>query len=147
MTTSQFVLDHSTTDHPRFAITSADKDGVCVVSVHGDLDHAAVPRFVESVDFSLSAALFAVVVDLTETRFLSSAGMAALQSAQGRALAGGVRCAVAADGPATARPLRAVGLSTEIAIYPTVACAMRAMREATSENPPTPVLTEAGSAR
>jgi hypothetical protein len=99
VTTSQFVLDHSTTDHPRFAITSADKDGVCVVSVHGDLDYAAV------------------------------------------------RCAVAADGPATARPLRAVGLSTEIAIYPTVACAMRAMREATSENPPTPVLTEAGSAR
>ncbi|ORM30630.1 STAS domain-containing protein [Williamsia sp. 1135] len=146
MMTSQLVLDQSTSGRPRSVIASDDHVEVTVLNVHGDLDQTTEPRFVESVDCTLSTAPSVLIVDLTQTRFLGCAGMAALMAME-KAQANGIGFAVAAVGPATARPMHQVGLSAEIAIYPTVACASRATREATSEDPPTPVHTEVGGAR
>ncbi|WP_207841978.1 STAS domain-containing protein [Williamsia soli] len=147
MTTSQFVLDHSTSGRPRSAITSDDHAGVAVLNVYGDLDQATEPRFVQSVDCAMSASPSVLIIDLSDTRFLGCAGMAALLMAKEKAQANGIGYAVAAVGPTTARPMHELGLSTEIAIYPTVAGALRATREATPKDPPTPPLAEAGGTR
>lgn len=131
--TSQFVLDHSTSEHPAFLITSVDRAGTTVLSVHGDLDQMTVHQFADTVDDTLAGGLSALIVDLTETRFLGSAGMAALLTAKEQAQTFGVTYAVAADGPATARPMHVVGLATEFAIHPMVEHALQAPRTTRSE--------------
>lgn len=59
-----------------------------------------------------------MVVNLTDVDFLASAGMQVLVAAHQDA-GPDVRLVVAADGPATSRPLKITGITDFIDLYPT----------------------------
>lgn len=81
-------------------------------------------------EWSIAASLrkhpAAVIVDLSGVDFLASAGMGVLAAAHDQACptAG---FAVVANGPATSRPLKLVGLAEVIGLYPTLADARAAL--------------------
>ncbi len=69
----------------------------------------------------------AIIVDLTDVDFLASAGMSVLVAARDR-LPSTVKFGVVADGPATSRPLKLVGLAEVIGLYETLDEALTALR-------------------
>lgn len=91
-----------------------------VISVSGDLDMLTSPQLESSITTSLRKNPAAMIIDLTDVDFLASAGMGVLVAACDQAK-GAVRFGVVADGPATSRPLRLVGLADMIGLYPTLA--------------------------
>ena len=68
----------------------------------------------------------AVVVDMSAVEFLASAGMGVLIAAQDE-LAPAIRFAVVADGPATSRPLKLVGVTDVVDLYATLDEALAAL--------------------
>ena len=60
-----------------------------------------------------------LIVDLTEVNFLASVGMSVLVAAQEAADALSVRFGIVADGAATSRPIRLLGIDAILALYPT----------------------------
>jgi anti-anti-sigma factor len=68
----------------------------------------------------------AVVVDMSDVEFLASAGMGVLIAAQDE-LAPAVGFAVVADGPATSRPLKLVGVTDVVDLYATLDEALGAL--------------------
>ena len=67
-----------------------------------------------------------LVVDLTDVEFLGSAGMNALVAAH-RTFTSLPRFAVVADGPATSRPLKLIGIDDIIDLYPNLDDALAAL--------------------
>lgn len=67
----------------------------------------------------------AVVVDFTDVEFLASAGMGVLVAAHDKA-GPEVGFSVVADGPATSRPLKLVGVAEIVNLYPTLDGALAA---------------------
>jgi anti-anti-sigma factor len=68
----------------------------------------------------------AVVVDMSDVEFLASAGMGVLIAAQDE-LVPAVGFAVVADGPATSRPLKLVGVTDVVDLYATLDEALGAL--------------------
>ena len=68
----------------------------------------------------------AVVVDLSAVEFLASAGMGVLVAAH-EDLTPAIRFAVVADGPATSRPLKLVGIADVVGLYATLDEALTAL--------------------
>lgn len=99
-----------------------------VISVSGVIDMLTSPQLEASIDACLDKKPVAVIVDLSEVDFLASAGMGVLVVARDRAR-GTAGFAVVADGPATSRPLRLVGLADVIGMYPTLEEARAALGE------------------
>lgn len=130
MTTSHFALYSPPPVEAAFSITSADHAGVAVLGVRGDLDQLTASRLAEAVDTAVTAPLSGLVIDLDQTCFLGSAGMAVLVAAREKIERISGRYAVVASGPSTARPLRMVGLATEIAMYADLETAVQAARGA-----------------
>lgn len=99
-----------------------------VISVSGVVDMLTSPQLEASIAAALAERPSAVIVDLTDVDFLASAGMGVLVAARDRAsrTAG---FAVVANGPATSRPLRLVGLADVIGMYPTLDEARAAVGE------------------
>lgn len=91
-----------------------------VVSVSGALDMLTAPGLEKSVAACLDERPAAMIVDLTDTEFLGSAGISVLVHAC--ALAGDRRIGfgVAADAPATSRPIILLGLDGALNLHPTV---------------------------
>lgn len=100
--------------------------GATVVEVTGAIDAVTAPRLEEALNAALTPAPAVLIADLTETEFLSSAGMSVLMSVHGR-LGDSGRFAVVADGPGTSRPLKLVGIAEVIALYPTLDQAVTAL--------------------
>ncbi len=77
------------------------------------------PQLEAAITGALAKQPAAVIVDLSDVDFLASAGMGVLVAARDRAgeTAG---FAVVANGPATSRPLKLVGLADLIGMYPTL---------------------------
>mgnify|MGYP000194528028 CR=1 FL=1 len=99
-------------------------DDVVIVTVADAVDANTAPELGAAIDQALDSAPPALVVDLTAVTFLASAGMTVLM--KGREQAGSaVGFAVVADGPATARPLRVLGLDDELALCATLDEALR----------------------
>jgi anti-sigma B factor antagonist len=91
--------------------------GALVLTVHGDVDALTAPGLTEAIfDVPVEQS---VIVDLSHVEFLASAGMSVLVTGHQRH-SGGAQFAVVADGPATSRPLRLMGLDTVLALYPTL---------------------------
>ena len=63
-----------------------------------------------------------------EVDFLASVGMRVLVAAQEAADAMSVRFGIVADGPATSRPIRLLGIDAILALYPTLDDAVRDLR-------------------
>jgi len=102
-------------------------DDISVVGVTGVVDMLTAPDLEKAIAEAAKSSPTAVVVDMTGVEFLASAGMGVLIAAQDE-LAPAVRFAVVAEGPATSRPLKLVGVTDVIDLYPTLDEALTALR-------------------
>lgn len=99
-----------------------------VIAVSGVIDMLTSPQLEASIGTCLGKNPAAVIVDLSDVDFLASAGMGVLVVARDRTW-GTAGFAVVANGPATSRPLRLVGLADVIGMYPTLEEARAALGE------------------
>jgi len=102
-------------------------DDISVVGVTGVVDMLTAPDLEKAIAQAAKSSPTAVVVDMTAVEFLASAGMGVLIAAQDE-LAPAVRFAVVAEGPATSRPLKLVGVTDVVDLYPTLDEALTALR-------------------
>ncbi|WP_081906727.1 MULTISPECIES: STAS domain-containing protein [Actinomycetes] len=100
-------------------IAADRKGGLVVLTVRGSIDILTVPQLADAVREAISGVPAGLIIDITEVDFLSSAGMAALVTAHENIAPTG-KFGVVADGPATERPMRLVGLDKTILMYATV---------------------------
>ncbi len=103
-------------DPTSFEVGKHQVDQAVVVTVSGEVDMLSAPRLAEAISTSLAAAPAALIVDLSKVDFLASAGMTVLVTAQAQVVPP-TRFAVVADGPATSRPLKLMGLDTVLSLY------------------------------
>ena len=99
---------------------------VSVVAVTGTLDMLTAPRLESGIGSAAGPGSVAVVVDLSEVDFLASAGMGVLVAAHAE-LAPAVRLVVVADGPATSRPMKLIGLTDIVDLFATLEEALTAV--------------------
>jgi anti-sigma B factor antagonist len=92
-------------------------DQIVVVAAVGAVDMLTAPRLTEAIGVAAAKSPAGMIVDLSGVEFLASAGMSVLVAAHAR-LTPHARFAVVADGPATSRPIRLVGI--EITLYRTL---------------------------
>jgi anti-sigma B factor antagonist len=101
-----------------FAVSVQWRDRIATISVVGELDMLTAPQLRQAIADSLRRGPASLVIDLTNVRFLSCRGMRELLAARDAA-GPEVPVTIAADGPATKRPLRLVGLTELIPVYAT----------------------------
>lgn len=85
------------------------------------------PQLETAIDGVLEQQPAGVVIDFTEVEFLASAGMGVLVAAHDKA-GSEVAFSVVADGPATSRPLKLVGIADIVNLYPSLEEAIAAYR-------------------
>ncbi|MGE2837299.1 STAS domain-containing protein [Mycobacterium sp. SMC-4] len=100
-------------------VTERWVDRVAVVAVSGVVDMLTSPQLETAIDTALSQQPAGVVIDFTEVEFLASAGMGVLVAAHDKA-GSDVAISVVADGPATSRPLKLVGIADIVSLYPSL---------------------------
>jgi anti-anti-sigma factor len=108
-------------------VSSAERDGVVVVSLVGDLDmstaaHAAVALR------EATAQAGAVVLDMTELRFFASAGLNILLQLRQDLQEKGVDVRLATDQRAVVRPMQLMGVADQFDIHTSLADALVAAR-------------------
>jgi anti-sigma B factor antagonist len=109
----------------RFAVRESRIGGIVVLSICDEVDMFSAPQFSQAIRDALGNAPAGVIVDLTEVKFLASVGMSALLVAQEEADALSARFGIVAEGAATSRPIRLLGLDDILALYPTLDEALR----------------------
>jgi anti-sigma B factor antagonist len=98
-----------------------------VLSVAGVVDMLTAPRLEEAIIAAGKDSPRGVIVDLSAVDFLASAGMGILIAARDE-LPASVQFAVVADGPATSRPLKLVGVADIVGLHATLDAALAALR-------------------
>ncbi|EJZ05693.1 STAS domain-containing protein [Mycolicibacterium vaccae] len=98
-------------------VTQRWVDRTAVVGVSGVVDMLTSPQLETAIDTALGQQPTAVVIDFTDVEFLASAGMGVLVAAHDKA-GDDVTISVVADGPATSRPLKLVGIADIVRLYP-----------------------------
>jgi anti-sigma B factor antagonist len=91
---------------------------VVVLSASGAVDALGAPQLQEAINAALGQDPTALVVDFTDVEFLASAGMGVLVAAHDEKPESVAFCVVA-DGPATSRPLKLVGIADIIQLFAT----------------------------
>lgn len=99
---------------------------VAILAVAGTLDVLTAPELEARIKAAAATSPAAVIVDLGRVDFLGSSGMGVLVAAHEN-LAPSVRVVLVADGPATSRPLKLVGIADIIDIFPTLDEALTAL--------------------
>ena len=107
------------------------EDGIAVLAVSGEVDLATVPAFEAAIAEALAHKPTALIVDLSAVDFLASAGLQSLVATH-ESVSIQAAFAVVADGPATSRPIELTGLDQILALHPTVAEAVAAVRAGSS---------------
>lgn len=102
-------------------------DTTVVVSCAGTVDLLTAPELERALGDALCKQPTAVVIDLTKVDFLASRGMSVLIEAHDQ-LAGRAPLIVVADGPATSRPMKLIGLAELITMRPTLEVALDGLR-------------------
>ena len=90
-----------------------------VLSVGGVVDMLTAPQLEEAIAAAAKESPQGVIVDLGAVEFLASAGMGVLVATRD-ALPESVGFAVVAEGPATSRPLKLVGIAEVVGLYATL---------------------------
>lgn len=93
----------------------------------GVVDMLTSPQLETAINNALEQKPAGVVIDFTEVEFLASAGMGVLVAAHDKA-GSDVPISVVADGPATSRPLKLVGIADIVAMYPNLDEALAARK-------------------
>ena len=96
--------------------TEHEVDGVAVVVAVGAVDMLTAPQLQDAITAAAQRKPAGLVVDMTQVDFLGSAGMQVLMTSR-KQLDAGIKFAVVADGPATSRPLKLVGIADIVALY------------------------------
>jgi anti-sigma B factor antagonist len=126
------MVDHFA--ESRDSAASAQQDGfavrerwigrVVVLSVRDAVDMLTAPQLTEAIHDALAKAPAGLIVDLSEVDFLASVGMTVLVAAQEEA-GTSAGFAVVAEGLATSRPIKLLGMDGMLALYPTIDDALR----------------------
>lgn len=92
-------------------------NGRLVLDIAGEVDLITAPELEKRLTAAWDEKPEAVVVDITQVTFMSSAGLAALVRSHHQ---GGdsTKFRVVADSAATLRPMQLMGLDRELAVYP-----------------------------
>jgi anti-sigma B factor antagonist len=90
-----------------------------VITAAGDLDMLTAPALAAAIAAATRKEFCALIVDLSTVDFLASAGMSVLVDTR-RSIAPPRRFRVVADGPATSRPLKLVGIDSIVDLYRTL---------------------------
>ena len=117
--------------HNGLMVVEQDAGIAVVLSAAGTIDMVTAPQFQVHVDSVLSRKPSALIIDLSRVEFLGSAGIGVLMNVHNNA--DDMAYAVAADGPATSRPLHLLGIDDLIQIFPSVADAIRELGLAAGE--------------
>ncbi|OBG31285.1 STAS domain-containing protein [Mycobacterium sp. E3198] len=115
-------------DPTTFDVGKHQVDDAVVLTVSGEVDMLSAPQLAEAVRTALAATPPALVIDLTKVDFLASAGMTVLVTAQAE-VTPPTRFAVVANGPATSRPIKLMGLDNVLALYSTLDSALSRIAE------------------
>lgn len=110
-------------DPTTFDVGKHQVDDAVVLTVAGEVDMLSAPQLAEAIRAALAASPPALVIDLTKVDFLASAGMTVLVTAQAE-VTPPTRFAVVANGPATSRPIKLMGLDNVLALYSTLDSAL-----------------------
>ena len=97
-----------------------------VLAVAGVVDMLTTSQLEEAIATAAKDAPRGIVVDLGAVDFLASAGMGALVAARDE-LPKDIQFAVVADGPATSRPLKLVGIADVVGLHATLDEALAAL--------------------
>lgn len=97
-----------------------------VLAVAGVVDMLTASQLEEAITAAAKDSPQGVVVDLVAVDFLASAGMGILVAARDE-LPASVKFAVVADGPATSRPLKLVGIADVVGLHATLDEALAAL--------------------
>ncbi len=84
------------------------------------------PQLEEAIHASFAKSPEGIVVDFTDVEFLASAGMGVIVAAHDAAPEG-VGIHIVAEGPATSRPLKLVGIADIVPLHPTLDEALAAL--------------------
>lgn len=106
-----------------FAVHEHVVEGITVVEVHDVVDMLTAPLLGTALGTALAGSPRALVIDLSKVTFLASAGMTVLVKAKEQ-IGEQAGFAVVADGPATSRPLKLVGLDDVLNVHPTLEAAL-----------------------
>ena len=101
-------------------------DGIGVVSVSGVVDMLTAPQLEGAIRAAIGKKPGGLVVDFTAVEFLASAGMGILVAVHDE-VTPRVKFCVVAEGPATSRPLKLLGITDIIPLYSTVDEAVAAL--------------------
>ncbi|MET0704447.1 MAG: STAS domain-containing protein [Mycobacterium sp.] len=107
----------------KFAVEHRILGDVTVLTVHSALDMLSTPVLTKAVDAAMDQSPAALIIDLTEVDFLASVGMSALVDAHQK-YDDNIPLLVVADGPATGRPMKLLGLDTVLRMYPSLDTAL-----------------------
>ena len=110
-------------DPTTFDVGKHQVDDAVVLTVSGEVDMLSAPQLAEAIRAALAAGPPALVIDLTKVDFLASAGMTVLVTAQAE-VTPPTRFAVVANGSATSRPIKLMGLDNVLALYSTLDSAL-----------------------
>jgi len=108
-------------------VTDSWHDSVVVIRCVGDLDMLTVSTLERQIDAALKKKPSAMIIDLAALDFLASVGMGLLVDAHDRC-GGTTQFMVVADGPATSRPMRLIGLSELFTLHATLEDAVDAVK-------------------
>lgn len=106
-----------------FDVEQYETDDAVVLAVSGEVDMLSAPQLAEALHTALAARPAALVVDLTKVEFLASAGMSVLVNGQADVVPP-TRFAVVADGPATSRPIKLMGIDGLLSLHRTLDSAL-----------------------
>jgi len=99
---------------------------VVVVAASGVVDMLTAPELERAVRAALDQKPAGLVIDFTDVDFLASAGMGVVVAVH-EEIGSELRFCIVADGPATSRPLKLVGIADLVKMYATVDEAMSAL--------------------
>ena len=109
----------------RFPVTWSGR--TAVVTAAGEIDLTNAESLRDSLLSALNAGALGLVVDLTATTFLDSAGVTALVRASRRTQASEATLRLAVTAPAVLRVLNLVGIDRMLQVHPSVADAVASL--------------------
>lgn len=99
-----------------FAVAESWVGRIVVLSVSGAIDMLTAPGLTEAINAALTKSPSGLIVDLSKVKFLASAGIRVLVTAN-QEITPPARFGVVADGPATSRPMTLVGITDIVDLY------------------------------
>jgi anti-anti-sigma factor len=107
-----------------------------VVTATGEIDLTNAEGFRDALLFALTEGALGLVVDMTMTTFIDSAGVTALARASRRAAASGATVRLAVTAQPVLRVLSLVGIDQLIEVHPSVTAALASLPDQTGRGLP-----------